>query len=157
MLSKRVNGFTLIELLTVIALIGIVASLAMPSFTQFISKNKTEAAANDISSLVRKARRLAVLNAKTIRVSVTNTGFEIKDQKDIPNMQAVIPEGIKFKKNNIGTDLYFNRKGLLSSADGVLLTQSSSISFCSDQVSKEVKIKSSMSVEVATIDNKSCN
>ncbi len=106
---------------------------------------------------MRKARRLAVLNAKTIRVSVTNTGFEIKDQKDIPNMQAVIPEGIKFKKNNIGTDLYFNRKGLLSSADGVLLTQSSSISFCSDQVSKEVKIKSSMSVEVATIDNKSCN
>ncbi len=40
MLSKRVNRFTLIELLTVIALIGIVASLAMPSFTQFISKNK---------------------------------------------------------------------------------------------------------------------
>ncbi|WP_371377880.1 type IV pilin protein [Thalassotalea aquiviva] len=45
MFNKRqpVNGFSLIELLVAIAIVGIIATIAMPTYTSFVSKsNRTE-------------------------------------------------------------------------------------------------------------------
>ncbi|QIC72503.1 prepilin-type N-terminal cleavage/methylation domain-containing protein [Acinetobacter indicus] len=41
-MQRRQNGFTLIELMVTIAILGIIATMAAPSFTDMLQKRKLE-------------------------------------------------------------------------------------------------------------------
>lgn len=61
------QGFTLLELLVVILLMGIMATLAMPSFIAFGERNALSAAVNQLQSTLAFARNTAI----TRRIEVT--------------------------------------------------------------------------------------
>jgi len=67
------QGFTLIEMMIVIAIIAIVLSLAVPSFNEFFEKNRLKRAAEEVYSLVTKARAEGVIRSTDMSVAV-NTG-----------------------------------------------------------------------------------
>ncbi len=67
------QGFTLIEMMIVIAIIAIVLSLAVPSFNEFFEKNRLKRAAEEVYSLVTKARAEGVIRSADMSVAV-NTG-----------------------------------------------------------------------------------
>lgn len=52
-MSKRINGsgFTLIELMVVIAIIGILASLAIPGYSSYRKKSYNAAAQSDLRNV----------------------------------------------------------------------------------------------------------
>jgi prepilin-type N-terminal cleavage/methylation domain-containing protein len=67
------SGFTLLELMIVVAIIGIVTSMAAATATRIGSRNATQNAASDISSLLQNARARAEQRGSDVYVIVYPT------------------------------------------------------------------------------------
>lgn len=64
-------GFTLVELMAALAVAAIILTMAVPSFSAMMERNRLKAAANALYEDIRFARTMAIKNNKTIFVSVT--------------------------------------------------------------------------------------
>lgn len=67
------KGFTLIELLLVLALIAIVVTLAVPSFSKLIERNELRQSAEAVKADLQLARRQAIKQSQNVTFD-TNTG-----------------------------------------------------------------------------------
>lgn len=63
--ARHNRGFTLVELMVVISLLAIMASIAVPNFTQFTRNNQVQAKAEELKTFLVMARTEAV-NWRTI-------------------------------------------------------------------------------------------
>ena len=63
---KNNSGFTLIEIMVTIAIVGIFASIALPSFSRLIESNRINTATNELVSNLLFARSEALKRSNTV-------------------------------------------------------------------------------------------
>lgn len=66
------RGFTLTELMVVVAIAGVMASIAIPSYISYLPHLRLNAATRDLISDLRLARQLAVSKNATYTVNFVN-------------------------------------------------------------------------------------
>ena len=78
MLSRSKKAFTLLELIVVIVVLGILAALAIPSFTTVKQKSADKVAYNTAASIYRAASAAAAFDGVAVDMGHVNTaGNEI--------------------------------------------------------------------------------
>lgn len=86
-------GFTLVEMLTVIAIIGIVASLSVPVIKNFGKSNVSVSASRQLLDAVGYARQLAMSQRTTVYMVFVSTNFWL----------PAVPSGLTFFTTTPGT------------------------------------------------------
>lgn len=69
----RVNGFTVIELMLTMVVLGVIVTLAVPSFNNFVLKSRVNSAATEIQMSLLLARSEAAKRNTTISITPVNT------------------------------------------------------------------------------------
>lgn len=72
---KRIDGFSLIELMVVIAILGILMSIAVPAFSEWIAGQRVRETAADIHTSLMRARNEAISRGSATSITpVTISG-----------------------------------------------------------------------------------
>ena len=66
--KRERNGFSFVELMVVIALVGALAAISMPSFLRGMPEKRVKAAARNMYANLQKARLLAVKRNRKVTV-----------------------------------------------------------------------------------------
>lgn len=75
--ANKVQGYTLVELLVVLAMVGILASVAIPSFSQQMKNNRLVSNANQLQSVFKFARSEAAKRGDTITLNENAGDWEV--------------------------------------------------------------------------------
>lgn len=113
--ARAQTGFTLIELMIVVTLLGIFATIAVPSLNQFVNKSRTQSFNNDLVALLQYARATAVEQRTFIRVCKGAKSLTVQRDctKGAPIRELTIPGTLSlnasanealFRYNGTGTD-----------------------------------------------------
>lgn len=130
----RQSGFTLIELLVTVALIVIIATVAVPSFSGLVSDSRLTAVTNNLNATLRLARSEAIKRNRTLTLCGLNncgndwsTGWQLVTKKadgtveDVVQQQAARDDGVTITSSATVT---FNSFGRPAGASNYCVTLS---------------------------------
>jgi type II secretion system protein H len=74
--TKRTLGFTIIELMVVMVIVGLVVTMAMPSFTSLNQGSQLTATSNELIGAFNRARNEAIRRGQAVTVSAESNDWQ---------------------------------------------------------------------------------
>ncbi len=118
--AKSSHGFSLIELMVVVAIAGILASLAVPSFVDTIDRQKLSAASSDLYASVAMSRNEAIRRGSRVDLRAINNswnnGWEISalsngNARETIYKHGPIPDKIVIDRPSFDVSLSYDGTG----------------------------------------------
>jgi type IV fimbrial biogenesis protein FimT len=120
------RGFSMMELLIVIAIVGILTSLALPSMTEFVRDQRVKAATQDVFGTLLYARSEAIKRSADVNVDPVGTdwagGWTVKAGAESLRVQETI-SAVTISGPASGA-MTFRRDGRLSAAVPIFVVSS---------------------------------
>lgn len=102
---QKNKGFTLIELMVTIAVLGIIATIAAPSFSNLLEKQNLNRSTQELIGQLNSARSKAVLERREVTVRLNSL------DADTPNRLNWSPRGQAVLKTGSPTTITFQLSG----------------------------------------------
>lgn len=119
------QGKSLAETLVVLAVIGLMAGLAGPSFVGMTTRIEAKSAAAEIASELRLARQLAMARRERLRVVFDGTSRTITlqrtDADGILDVYRYGEKGIVVDEPSAGPDVFFHPTGRSATATTIVV------------------------------------
>ena len=113
--QRQEQGWSLIELLTVLAIMGVMAVLAGPSYQAVAARVQARSATVEIASELRLARQLAMARRERLRVVFDREGRTITlrraDAEGILHVYDYTEKGVVVEDPTTGSELLFHPSG----------------------------------------------
>jgi len=113
--QRQEQGWSLIELLTVLAIMGVMAVLAGPSYQAVAARVQARSATVEIASELRLARQLAMARRERLRVVFDREGRTITlrraDAEGILHVYDYTEKGVVVEDPTAGSELLFHPSG----------------------------------------------
>ncbi|MDY0205149.1 MAG: GspH/FimT family pseudopilin [Pseudomonas sp.] len=114
-LLKKMRGFTLIELMITVVLLAIVATIAVPNFTQFIQNNQVQAKAEELKTFLQYARNEALTRRKAYTVRINDTAWQLQTKGGVVVRTLEFnPAQAQARTNAVNNSFIFSASGDVS-------------------------------------------
>lgn len=113
--AAGMRGFTLVELMVIVVLLGIVASIAMPNFAQFIRNNQVQAQADEIAGFLQFARSQAVSRRESYTVDMDDWKvYPAADTTKVERKLEIDTTRLSVRRNVSGKEITFTPQGMVT-------------------------------------------
>jgi prepilin-type N-terminal cleavage/methylation domain-containing protein len=125
---RKDTGFSFLELMVVIAIIGILSTIAIPSYFQWLPKHRVGIAARDVKSTLEFARSNAISRNTAVRVEFdwddeNLTVVEVVDETTLRTRQ--LPDDVDLQANGLVSPVTFNGHGFTTQGGAVVVVNTS--------------------------------
>ncbi|HET9866488.1 MAG TPA: GspH/FimT family pseudopilin, partial [Nitrospira sp.] len=118
-------GRSLLELVVALAIVGIMASMARPSFQSLNARLQARTVTAEIASTLRMARQLAMARRERLRLRFDLHGktisLERADADGILNVYRYGDKGIVVDEPTAGCELFFHPSGRSATASTIVI------------------------------------
>ncbi len=91
------QGFSLIELIIVVAMLGVLASIAIGVTPGIINTSKGQSGAAQVSATLRRAREMAISRRRNVRITFQGVDQMVLEQINVPGPGTTVIETIRLE------------------------------------------------------------